>query len=244
MRVLILIILLFCLTLYSCKKATNSELTTIISGQFYDTSNQEPGHITVKVCKEDFVSTSGFLSINQSKVVTVLDSTTTDANGNYRLSFKSNSSEVINAYMYFYYGPQQLMIRDRGSSTYFSIHYYNSKPITSFGSTLTFNFDILKTYYMKAHVTFQNNPYQPIFIYYSPGPYGSTIYGKNNDTVVYVPIRKNVGAFYLQFYNVNLTPIANTVYYSPKFSLNPLINRDTIDGGNYPLTPSIFTKTP
>ncbi len=246
MKVRLSIILLLCFAFYSCTKDNNPLVTTTISGNFYDTGNGEPGHFSVIIGKTESKSGTGLFSGDHSSYIVVLDSTTTDANGNYKLSFKSHTIESTETYkLYCYAGPHKINVRDKQNNLYYLSD--NSKSITSFGSTLVWDFEIEKLYVMKTRVIFKNNPYPPLYNFLaSPDlityPGNTIIHGSSNDTVVYFPIRKNTGGFYLQF---NFRDQLNsTNYYSPKYPLNPLIDRDTINGGQYVLTPSTFTKTP
>ena len=67
---------------------------------------------------------------------------------------------------------------------------------------------------------------------------GIQISGKGNDTIVYIPIIKNTGGFNIYFYVTNQKN--DSSYFSKIMPLNPLIDRDTVDGPQYNLDVATF----
>lgn len=229
--------LICCLGFYSCKKIAPG-LKTTVHGQFYDDYNREAyANIVVKIGEyksyhTSFIGTADALS-------KYIDSTVTDANGNYKIDFTTTGNG--NAYYLDFFPKKDLSIGDKNGK--FSSTNYRSKEIESIGGENEYNFNISKLYYMQAHIIVHNNPFPPLHIgttnfnmtRAAGSPY---IYRTNNDTVLNIPIVKDPSGFYLDFDITN--PATGVIYKNPKILINTAINKDTIQGGPYILDPSTF----
>jgi len=222
--------------LASCSKAPDVQpnIQTTISGRFYDVFNQEAyPNLKVKIGEYQLHT-----SIDNGSYYTLIgyrDSTTTDVNGNYTITF-TTSGKGSSYFIEFKGIPSNIDVDG-------AIPGEQRRPIDALGRTNAYNFNVHKTYYMQARIIVNNNPYQPLAVttgndhFYISGA-NNKISKANNDTVEFIPIQKNSGGFYLYFSITN--PATNITYSNPKILLNPVINTDTIQGGTYNLFPGTF----
>jgi len=238
----LLLVLLPVSTLFSCtKKDIKPDIEGTVSGIAYDPANQEPYsnlHVTVSEYQN-----SQSLFIQSSKFIGIIGSGVTDANGKY--SFKYTTTGKGNAYYLslgklaanvFTVGPKNSLYPFNGDQ------YRKIQQITNVGGSLTYDFDVTKQYFMKSRIIVSNNSYPPLIpIFQSTRNKiggGIQISGKGNDTIVYIPIIKNTGGFNIYFYVTNQKN--DSSYFSKIMPLNPLIDRDTIDGPQYNLDVATF----
>jgi hypothetical protein len=238
------ILALICMALVSCFKAPNVKpnIQTTVSGQFYDNVNNEGyANATVKVGEYEshFAGELG----TAYTLIGYRGTTTTDINGKYTISFTASGNG--NTYFLEYVDiPQKIYVTDNNGSTSNSTYSGRSEQIQNLGSAVTYNFTVFKQYFMKTRIIVQNNPMPPLGMsiggpQFSMGCSCNNVSGANNDTVVYIQIKKNTGGFYLNFGITN--PITGiTLNNTPKIFINPTINQDTISGGTYTVLPATF----
>jgi hypothetical protein len=123
------------------------------------------------------------------------------------------------------------------------LRYNKAKQIQNIGSSVKYDFNIGKQYYMRSRIIFNNNSFPPVTVFAASAQfpltgYAYAIYGKSNDTVVNIAISKNAGGFTLLFYVTD--PATQKQLRNPLIALNPIINKDTIDGPVYTIFPATF----
>jgi hypothetical protein len=233
------IILSLCALFLSCRKKDDVKpsVITTVSGRFYDIRNNEP-YQNLKLMVGEYQETYSFYGASDA-LIGYRDSTTTDSNGNYKMTF-STSGKGNTYFLEFGNYPRNVYIADKGTNSFsFNFRY---KLISNIGTANVYDFDVLRSYYMKTRVIVHDNPYSPVSIttwnsHFKTGG-GFSISGKNNDTIVNIAIVKNAGPFYLVFY---VTDPANQKFLSNNAPLlNPVINKDTIPGGQYDIYPATF----
>jgi hypothetical protein len=233
---------LIVLLLFSCtKKDLKPNIVGTVSGVAYDNENQEPyPNLTVTVT--EYRNTQSFLRQN-SEEIGIIGSGVTDANGKY--SFKYTTSGNGNTY-YLALGKLArniYLIGPQNSLYAFNVNQYRKiQQITNVGGALTYDFNVTRQYYMKSRITVSNNLNPPLIPIFQSDRNkiggGVQVFGKSNDTTVYIPIVKNTGGFNIYFYVTNHK--IDSSYYSKIMPLNPLINKDTIDGPVYTLDVATF----
>lgn len=237
MKPYLVLIAILCVLLTGCKKEKAGK-RTVISGRFYDEVNQEP-YKYLKLRVGEFKSRSGFPYQTRYTLLSYLDSTTTDNEGNYRIAFTTTGAG--NAYfLEFFDVPQKVTVRDSGSTNYYD---YRAKKIEGIGSSIKYNFTISSAYYMRLAVSVHDNPHPPLMMGTSANRVSiytdrTNVYDRNKDTVVVVPIIKSPNGFQLSFYIKDA--VSQKYYRNPDILLNQIIDRDTIDGGHLDVYPSTF----
>ncbi len=230
-------IFLLCVVVFSsCLKdaVIQPNVHTSISGQFYDQANKEI-YAGVKIRIGAYQGRSTFED-QVYDFVGYVDSTTTDNNGNFNISFttKGNASDYFFEYKLF---GKNVYATPIGGGV------QSDLKIDSLGKNFVCNFNVIKNYYLKLRLQVNNNPYPPLSLiagnkqtYFSS--YLCNVFGTNNDTVKYIQIQKNSGGFNL-FFSVK-NPTTGATYQNDPISINPVITSDTTDGGTYTLNPSNF----
>ncbi len=233
---------LIVLLLFSCtKKDLKPNIVGTVSGMAYDTVNNEP-YPNLIVTVAEYQNSASFLH-QGSEEIGIIGSGVTDANGKY--SFKYTTTGNGNTY-YLALGKLAANVSAIGPkhSLYaFIVNQYRKiQQITNVGGSLTYDFNVTKQYYMKSRITVANDLNPPLVPTFQSTQIkiagGIQIFGKTNDTTVYIPIFKNPGGFNIYFYVTNHK--IDSSYYSKIMPLNPLINKDTIDGPQYNLDVSTF----
>jgi len=233
------IILSLCILCISCGKSPDVKpnVVTTVSGQFYEPFNQEP-YQNLKLMIGEYQEKYTFGGTTYA-LIGYRDSTVTDNNGNYKMTF-STTGNGSTYFLEFRNYRENVVIGDKGTTGFSPNFQY--KIIGNIGASNVYNFDVLRTYYMQTRVIVHDNPYSPITIltWNSSFQIGGGLYisGKNNDTIVNIPIRKNAGPFYLVFYVVD--PATQKQLRNDPPLINPIINKDTIQGGQYDLYPATF----
>ncbi|MDB5125293.1 MAG: hypothetical protein JWP94_3422 [Mucilaginibacter sp.] len=224
----------------SCSKKPDVQpnVRTTITGRFYDESNRE-AYPNVKIEIAEYNEYQDFLGPLKRNLIGYRGSTTTDTGGYYKITF-TTSGKGNNYYFEFTGIPDKVQVTDKGMGGPAG---YRQKKIDGIGSTLKYDFNISKFYYMKTHIVVHNNPFPPLNVFignthFQLGGAYSTISGKNNDTVEFIPIFKNTGGFNLYF-TIN-DPATGTWYRHSQILLNPVVDRDTIQGVTYDLFPATF----
>ncbi|MGN6641234.1 MAG: hypothetical protein ACTHJ8_20150, partial [Mucilaginibacter sp.] len=211
------------------------------SGMAYDDMNHEPYPNLIVTVSEYKNSQSLFRQ--SSEFIGIIGSGVTDANGKY--SFKYTTTGKGNAY-YLSLGKLATNVFSIGpkNSLYpFNFDQYRKiQQIADVGGSLVYDFNVSKRYFMKSRIQVSNNLYPPLIPTFQSTQIkiagGIQIYGENNDTTVYIPIFKNTGGFNIYFYVANQKN--DSFYFSKMMPLNPLIDKDTIDGPLYKLDVSTF----
>lgn len=231
--------------LYACSKTpVNPGVENTITGHFYDSLNNE-AYPNLKVRLAEYRPKSSFLGTPSEELIGYADSTHTDATGHYKLSFTSNG-DGRNFFIEFTGLPGQVYVTPTVQGEGYTGNggnYYQRLQIKPNGGPATYNFEIIKQYYMQVRIIVHNDPYPPLNVItgntrFQLGSTGNEIYGADNDTTEYVGIVKNTGGFNLYFTVYN--PASQTYLSDTAIWLNPLINRDTIQGGTYNVYPSTF----
>ncbi len=241
MKYLLLLLLLGSI-LFSCtKKDIKPNIQGIVSGRAYDTVNKEPYPNLIVTVSEYQTSESFFRQ--SSALINIIGSGITDANGNY--SFKYTTTGKGNTY-YLSLGKPAANVSAIGPkhSLYpFNIDQFRKiQQITNVGGSLTYDFNVTKQYFMKSRIVITNDlnpPLIPVFqSAHNKIAGGIQIFGKSNDTSVCIPIFKNTGGFNIYFYVTNQKN--DSSYFTKLMPLNPLIDRDTIQGPLYTLDAATF----
>ncbi len=225
------------MVLCSCWKARDippNQITTI-TGRFYDRVN-DIVYPNIKVRVAEFQQVQKFLGPGGSIPVGFPDSTTTDANGYYKLRFTTNGRGSV--YYIQYKGiPADVEAYGNGGLP----QYYNTgQRIDTFGKAAVYDVNIIKLYYFNIWVIIHNNPY-PLFGVLAEYAYRNLFfYGSNNDSTTYIEIPKRTSGFHLYFY-VTDRKTGNS-YMDTSALINPVINHDTIQGDTYDLYPATFKK--
>ncbi len=225
--------------LCSCSKPhVDPGVVNTITGRFYDSANNEPyPNITVKL--GEYELKQPFLGRASEQLIGYADATQTDAAGHYKLSFTSNG-DGRNYFIEFSGIPNNLYVTPTTPGVPRNGYWFQIKGT---GQPAVYDFDISKHYYMQLRVVVHDNPYPPLNVFsgndhFQLGATDDIIHGTNNDTTEYIPIAKNTGGFKLYFTIYN--PTNQTYYRDTDIWLNPLVNRDTIQGGVYNIYPSTF----
>jgi hypothetical protein len=237
-----LLILLLGSILFSCtKKDIKPNIVGTVSGRAYDTVNQEPYPNLIVTVSEYQISES--LLGQRSGLINVIGSGITDADGNY--SFKYTTTGKGNTY-YLSLGKLAANVIAIGPKN--SLYPFNSnqfrkiQQITNVGGSFTYDFNVTRQYFMKSRIIVSNDLYPPLIPVFQSAHNkisgGIQISGKSNDTLVCIPIFKNTGGFNIYFYVTNQKN--DSSYFSKLMPLNPLIDRDTIEGPLYKLDVAIF----
>ncbi len=233
----ILIMLCLGLLLSSCKKDYQANISTVVKGRFYDSTNKVPfQNITVKI--GEYQSEAPNL-ITGYYLKSYVGSATTDASGNYTVNFKTSGHG--NYYFLVWSNTPSgvnLINNNAANNSYFNQH---SIPVKNIGGSNTCNVYGFKQYYMRVRMTVNNNPLPPLNVGVRDAlenSGGGSIYGKNNDTVLNIPIKKNEN-FSLTFNIYN--PAINKGYFGILIPISPITAPgDTVQGGTYNISPSTF----
>ncbi len=237
----LLLLLLLGLVLFSCtKKDIKPKIEGTVSGQAYDTANQEPYPNLIVTVSE--YQNSQTLFRQSSALIGVIGSGTTDANGKY--SIKYTTTGKGNTY-YLSLGKlaaNVYAIAPKNSLYPFNVDQFRKIQQINVGGAFTYDFNVTKQYYMKSRIVVSNDLNPPLIAIFQSNNSkiggGIQISGKSNDTIVYLPIYKNTGGFNIYFYVTNQKN--DSSYYSKIMPLNPLIDRDTIEGPLYTLDVATF----
>ena len=235
-------LLLPVLMLFSCtKKDVYPNIVGTVSGTAYDPVNKEP-YSNLHVTVSEYKNSQSFFT-QRSEFIGIIGSGVTDANGKY--SFKYTTTGNGNTY-YLSLGKVAANVFTIGptNSVYpFNLDQYRKiQQITNVGGSLTYDFNVTKQYFMKSRIVISNDSYPPLIAVFQSTRNkiggGIQISGVTNDTTVYLPIFKNTGGFNIYFYVTNQKN--DSSYFSQLMPLNPLIDRDTIDGPLYKLDVATF----
>jgi hypothetical protein len=241
MKNLLALIILSSFLVVSCtKKDYKPNIQTIVSGQAYDSLNKEP-YRGLRILIGEYDEFNYGDNGAGLALVSYRDSAVTDSNGNYSMKF-TTSGKGDSYYLSFKKVPANVrFISDKNA---FDVLPYNkAKQIQNIGSSVKYDFKVWKQYYMRSRIIFNNNSFPPVTVLaanaqFPLSGFTSAIYGKSNDTVVNIPISKNMGSFTLLFYITD--PATQKLLRNPLIALNPIINKDTIDGPAYTIYPATF----
>lgn len=256
MKNLLAIIFLSGFSLVACtKKDYKPNIQSVVYGRAYDRGNNEP-YRGLKLMIGEYQDHIGSIDNGGGgkALVGIRDSAVTDSNGNYKMTF-TTSGKGDYYYMSFVDVPSNVReITDAGSpyglpftSTNKNIvdqlQYYKDEAITNIGSSVKFDFDVSRQYYMQSRVTFSGNAAPPVTTISGSAQYPLSgfpinIYGNSNDTVINIPIVKKQGGFTLLFYITD--PVTKNLLRNPLITLNPIINKDTIQGPAFTIYPATF----
>ncbi len=232
-----LITLCFSLLFSSCKKEDyQANINTVVTGRFYDSTNKVPiPNISVKV-GEYQSKTINF--VKEYSLNSFVGTATTDASGNYTISFKTSGHGNYYFLQYANVPPGVNMSNNTGGTNYFSQH---SLPVNNIGGGNTCNFYGFKQYYMRVRMTVSNNPLPPLNIGVLDAleeTGGGVIYGKDNDTILNIPIKKNENfSLILNTYD----PTINKAYFGTPILFSAITAAgDTVQGGTYHILPATF----
>jgi hypothetical protein len=220
----------------SCKKDYHANISTVVKGRFYDSTNKVPfPNITVKVGEYQSETTN---FIRYYTLNSYVGFATTDASGNYEINFKTSG----HGNYYFLVWPNVPsgvnIVINSGSNNYFSQH---SLPVNNIGGSNTCNVYGFKQYYMQVRMIVSNNPLPPLNINVLDAleeAGGGEIYGKNRDTILNIPIKKNENfSLILNIYD----PTINKGYFGTPIPFSPITAAgDTVQGGSYNIFPATF----
>lgn len=200
MKPYLILIAVCCLTLVSCKKEKQRVgITTTITGRIYDQDTKEPFR-NIKLKVGEYTSRRVFPNPTQYTLVSYLDSTTTDDDGHYRLSF-TTSGKGDSYHMEFKGLARQMFFYDVTDKRSMN---YNYKEIEGLGQSKVSDFSILEYIDIKVHITVHDNPFPPLMMgviingtsfYAADYPIG----GRNKDTTIGAWAKKVSGGCYLNF---------------------------------------------
>ncbi|HTD41101.1 MAG TPA: hypothetical protein VK671_10810 [Mucilaginibacter sp.] len=253
MKNLSAIILLSSFFLVACtKKDYAPNIQTVVYGRAYDRWNNEP-YRGLKLMIGEFQEFNFGDNGSGKALVGIRDSAVTDSNGNYKMTF-TTSGKGDYYYMSFINvpanvrlisdaGTPNLLQYNRANKNRFDDLQYRAEEIKNIGSSVRYDFDVLKQYYMRSRITFSGNTKPPVTIMAGSAQVPLTgipsyIYGNSNDTVVNIPILKNTGGLALLFYITD--PVTKNLLRNPLIFLNPVINKDTIQGPAFTVYPATF----
>lgn len=256
MKNLSAIILLSIFLLVGCtKKDYKPNIQTVVYGRAYDRENNEP-YRGLKLMIGEYQDHIGSIDNGGGgkALVGIRDSAVTDSNGNYKMTF-TTSGKGDYYYMSFIDVPANVReIAEAGSpyglpyastdkNSVDQLRFFRDEAITNIGSSVRFNFDVWRQYYMQSRVVFSGNTAPPVTAIAGSAQYPLSglpinIYGNSNDTVINIPITKNQGSFTLLFYTTD--PVTKNLLRNPLITLNPVINKDTIQGPAFTIYPATF----
>lgn len=256
MKTLPAIIFLSSFFLVACtKKDYAPNIQTVVYGRAYDRENNEP-YRGLKLMIGEFQDHIGSIDNGGGgkSLVSIRDSAVTDSNGNYKMTF-TTSGKGDYYYLSFVNVPGNVWaISEQGTVNFLpfqtgiknafeDLQYFRDEAITNIGSSVRFNFDVWRQYYMRSRITFSGNTLPPVTLSVGTAQYpfrafATNIYGNSNDTVVNIPIPKNTGGFTLLFYTTD--PVTKNLLRNPLIPLNPVVNKDTILGPAYTIYPATF----
>ncbi|RWY47119.1 hypothetical protein [Mucilaginibacter gilvus] len=222
------------LIFFSCRKdakLVQPNIETTISGRFYDDINKEP-YQYVKLKIAEYKRHTGFYGGYDYQLISYRDSTITGIDGTYKIHF-TTSGNGSNYFLEFNEIPETVNVSEKGNQP--GAQNLRSKLIENLGTVLTYDFDFAKRYFMKTRVIVHDNPYPVLSI----TAFGQVqVYGKNKDTLINIPFFKYPGGFHLNFSVTD--PVTHVTYKAPNVPLNPVVDKDTIEGGTYELYPAKF----
>jgi len=236
MKKCILVTLCLGLLFTACKKDYPSNISSVVKGRFYDSTNKVPiPNVTVQV-GEYQSKTNNFE--RDYLFNSFVGSATTDVNGNYTINFKTSGDGNYYFLTYTNVPKGVTMAPNPGSNNYFNQH---SFPIGNIGGSSTCNVYGFKQYYLQVRMIVSNNPLPPLNVSVRDAleeAGGGEIYAKNTDTVLNIPIKKNENfSLILNIYNYT-TQIA---YFDTPIVFSPITAAgDTVQGGTYNISPATF----
>ena len=243
MKNLLAIILLSSFFLVACvKKDYKPDITSVVYGRAYDPGHMEP-YRGLKLVIGEYQDHIGSIDNGGwgKALVDIRDSAITDSNGYYKLTF-TTSGKGDYYYVSFKDVPANVRMIS-GASQFDDLQYYMTKQITNIGSSTLFDFNVWRQYYMRSRIIFSGNTAPPVTVMAGSAElplsgFPCKIYGNSNDTVVNIPIPKNTGGFTLLFYITD--PVTKNLLRNPLIPLNPVVNKDTIQGPAYTIYPATF----
>jgi hypothetical protein len=162
--------------LYGCKKYVDAGIKTTVSGMVFDPNNQQP-IAGVPILVQEYEP--GFYS---ARFIGNVDSTISDAAGRYSLTFTTTGKG------------SQYKVGVRLTANYYALQ---GAVGVNPGKDTSITFRAMALKILKAQVKVINNPNPPLRVS-ATANLGKTIYGRNNDTTVYLMIFPNRDN-YIQF---------------------------------------------
>jgi len=241
MKNLSAIILFSSLLLLACTKQDyKPNIKTMVFGQAYDNENGEP-YRGLKLWVGEYKSHSTLVNGGSKDLISIRDSAVTDSNGNYKMIFTTSGKGN-----YYYLNFKNVPGNVRYISDQYKfdqLEYNKTKEITNIGASEKYDFYVWRQYYMRSKITFSGNTAPPVTVMAGSigaplGGFPCTIYGGSNDTILNIPIPRNTAGFTLLFYITD--PTTKNLLRNPLIFLNPVINKDTIQGPAYTVYPATF----